>query len=68
MRRDWCSVFIDSEAEADKHENMYYFYSEIEYVQTLCSRLYINELTLPFKFKEMFIECLPCAGPMHSIY
>lgn len=50
-----------SEVEADVHENIYYFYSKIENVQTLCSRSCIKELTLPFKFEEIFIECLLCA-------
>lgn len=57
-RRDWFSVFIDSEVEADVHENIYYFYSKIEDIKTLRSRLCIKELTLPFRFEEIFIECL----------
>lgn len=61
LRRDWLSFVIDSEVEADVHENIYYFYSKIEDVQTLYSRLYIKEVTLPFKSEEIFIECLLCA-------
>lgn len=60
-RRDWLSVFIDSEVEADVHENIYYFYSKIKDVQTLYNSLYIKGVTLPFKFEEIFIECSLCA-------
>lgn len=65
-RRDWLWVFIDSDVEADVHENIYYFYSKIEDVKTLCSRLYIKELTLPSTFEEIFIGCL--LGVRHSAY
>lgn len=57
-RRDWHPVFIDSEVEADVYENIYYFYRKREDIKTLRSRLYIKELTLPFRFAEIFIECL----------
>lgn len=65
-RRDWHSVFTDSEVEADVHENIYYFYSKIEDVKILHSRLYIQELTLPFRFEEIFIGCL--LGARHCAY
>lgn len=64
-RWDWLWVFIDSEFEADVHENICYFYSKIEDVETLCSRLYIKELNLPFRFEEILIGCL--LGVRHCI-
>lgn len=60
-RRERLSFFIDSELRTYVGENIYYFYSKTEDVQTLHSRLYIKELTLPFRFEEIFIECLLCA-------
>lgn len=44
----------------------YIIFIVTEDVLTLCSRLYIKELSLPFKFEEIFIECLLCAR--HRVY
>ena len=64
-----CKLFLlDIELlqfEADVHENICYFYSKIEDVETLCSRLYIKELNLPFRFEEILIGCL--LGVRHCI-